>query len=153
MRYTICSYFPDFYRVDKVYHFAVLVASETEIALVGVNLAAFGLTDDSPFSQAVIEKTYEIMMRRLTEASNCLAADSGFKVLDRVVTENQSNIQFQPVKTLNAEGNAIAAAFGVFAQEIENKLPSRPKSDATVPRAVRRSYPQKPETTNVPQLV
>jgi len=153
LRYTVCAYYPDLHRPQTSYPFAVLVAGEEEVALVGVNLSAYGITGENPFSQTVIDKTYEMMMRRLAEACACRAADTGLAILERFVADNQSNIQFQPIRDVQHMDRAITVALDLFTEEIEDHLSSPHTSEDSVPRALSRACPERRAKRRQPQLV
>src|SRR5580700_7185641 len=97
VRFTICTYYPDLTRPASAYPFAVLAASPKDIALVGVNLAdAHGLHEKNALAAAVAEKTFDIVVRRIQKALQHPGLESCLDVLDRMVENNRSNIQYLP---------------------------------------------------------
>jgi hypothetical protein len=129
VRYTICSYYPDLTRPNSAYDFAVLAASSRGIALVGVNVAsAHGLQGLHPLAKAVADQSFQIVERRIREALKSADFQSPFDLLDRVVENNLSNIQYRPF--VDVEGDdAEAAARGVF-REIQQRSGALSRGDA-----------------------
>ena len=126
--YTVCRYYPDFYKAAEVYPFAVVAATETEVALVGVNLSNFGLTAKNTLSKAVIERTVEMLWGRLEPLFEGDDVDDGKKVLFRFVQDDQSNIQYLHPCECEAAGDVFAAAAEILAREVGASEASSPES-------------------------
>ena len=106
-RYTVCTYYPDLIRPDRAFDFAVIAATCDGLAMVGVNLTAYGLNDDNPFAQSIIEGTFDVMVRRVEDALEDTGFESYLDMLDRIVSVNQANIQFQPIVIEESEADLI----------------------------------------------
>ena len=110
VRYTICTYYPDLAKPASGYPFAVLAASPKDIALVGMNVAERnGLQQKHALASAVAEQTFQIVVQRIQTAMQRNSFDSCLDVLDRVVENNRSNIQFRSFRDVEAEEAKKAA--------------------------------------------
>jgi hypothetical protein len=114
IRHTVCSYYPDLARPDQVFDFAVVAANPTELAAVGVNLAAFDLNDPNPVLQAIIDQTFDVLVRRIEAACGSPGIDSYLDVLDRFVEGNLSNIQYRRFETTEIDDDPLVVAFNIF---------------------------------------
>lgn len=116
-RYTICAYYPDLYRPDLFFPFAVLVAKDNEVMVVGTNLDAYQMRSQNVLEKVILHNSIESLERMLDNVIESSECETGFDVLDRIVSSNQSSIQFWPFK--DEEGSTLhEAAYQVFSREI-----------------------------------
>ena len=126
-RYTICAYYPNLYRPAEHYPFAVLVAREKEILLAGTNLNTYRMHSEDAIEKSVLHNSVDSLERLLDsvlESSDCA---TGLEALNRVVSGNQSSIQFLPFQDVEAH-SIHDVAFQVFADQI------LPRISAQTPR-------------------
>jgi hypothetical protein len=104
VRYTVCTYYPNLTQVDVAYPFAVLAANPKEIALVGLNLgSAAGVDRAHVLASAVAGQTFDVVSRRVQAALKRSGVESCLDVLDRLVENNRSNIQFRSFVDFDAQ--------------------------------------------------
>src|SRR2546423_6225002 len=97
LRYTICSYAPDLARMENARDFAVVVASESQIALAGVDLSTYCIEHKHQLAQLVIDNTCDAIMRRIRDACEKPDVRSGFDALDTLVANNRSSLIYRPL--------------------------------------------------------
>lgn len=125
LKYTVCTFFPDLARPQESHDFAVLVASQTDMVLMGCDLSEYALKSEHPLAKAVIENTLGLIESRLQEAEEKSPDNQSYwDILDKVVADNQSNLLFRPFKEIDFEGGIVEGAEQIYKKEIENRLVS-----------------------------
>jgi len=148
--YTVCSYLPDLKRPDQAYDFAVIAAGPEDVAVVGVDLASYGLKEENPFAQTVIDTSFDLIVRRVQEAIESLKGGQTVpEVLERVATGSVSNIVFRPFKSEDSDDPTAMIAARVFWETVGDKwpIPQATRAPAVVwgqPAESARPRPQPP---------
>jgi hypothetical protein len=112
--YRICRFLTSLLAPDEYHDFAVVLASEREIALVGVDLTAYGLTDAHPLGGQIVERTFDTVWHRIKVLRGATNPHSGHDILERLASGSPSNLCFTSVEYADGDDDIVDAGFELF---------------------------------------
>ena len=113
-----CRYLPSLYEPQEYCVFAIAVASDRELALVGVNLSEYNLTDQSALGKIVTEQTFDIMWKRIVSVTTSHKPRSGHEALEHLEDRWGTNICVSEIGSSESDRSIKEEAFDLF-QKVE----------------------------------
>jgi hypothetical protein len=92
--YRICRYVHDLHSLGEHCDYAVLVGSSRKCALVGVNLREFGLSEENPLAQGLIDHTLHVTWSAVLKCIETSNPPSGFAIIQGVDKFQPTNLSF-----------------------------------------------------------
>ena len=113
-RYRYCQYIPDLFNPSDCQDFAVVVASDKEIALAGVDLSAFELDQEGVFGSLLMSNSFDVIWERILSAIRTHSRRSGKEALEHLETHAPTNMQMSEIGTTQFDGSTMELAAKLF---------------------------------------
>jgi hypothetical protein len=124
-RYTVCVYYPNLYRSDEFFTFAVLVTPTGELFLIGTNLDVYKMRVQNAIEKIVVQGSIEALERMLDNVIEETDCRSEYQVLEEIVSNNQASVQLWPFQ--EASGDSIhEMGHRVFFQQVLRRITRQP---------------------------
>ena len=112
--YRYCQIYRTSTTLRSCQDFAVIVASEKEIALAGIDLSAFDLDQEGVFGSLLHTNSFDVVWERILSAIQTQEPKSGKEAMEHLAQRAPTNLQMSEIGTKQFSGSTMELAANLF---------------------------------------
>lgn len=115
-QYRYFRYLPNLHDPSDYCDFAIAIATEQELSLIGVSLSEYGHRSDHPLQQFVIESSFKAAGNRIRNLLDYRNPASGYEALAELNNAAATNVAVSPIEEIESDLSIYDQAVSLFSK-------------------------------------